>query len=87
MVANWQSGVIGAIGEKWDLNLQADIGMGGFEGSWQAQMFFQRKLQSGNAVVLGFRYMNIDFEDDLPNDQLFRFDASVSGLMVGFTWD
>ena len=76
-----------SIGEKWNLNLQADIGMGGSEGAWLAQMFFQRKLKSGNAVLLGLRYMDIDFEDKLPNDAMFKFDAGVSGAMIGFTWD
>ena len=31
--------------------------------------------------------MDIDFEDDLPNGEVFRFDAGMSGLTVGFMWD
>jgi hypothetical protein len=50
-------------------------------------MFFQRKLQSGNAVLLGFRVMDIDFEEDLPNGELFKYDARMSGLTLGFMWD
>ena len=76
-----------SIGEKWNLNMQADIGFGGSEHSWEAQMFFQRKLQSGNAVVLGLRLMDIDFEDDLPNGEVFKYDALMSGLTLGFMWD
>lgn len=76
-----------SIGEKWDLNLQGDIGFGGSEHSWTVQMFFQRNLQSGNAVLLGFRVMDIDFEDDLPNGELFKYDARMSGLTLGFMWD
>lgn len=75
------------IGEKWNLNLQGDIGVGGSDHSWNAQIFFQRNLQSGNAVILGFRATDIDFEDKLPNDQLFKYDALMTGLTIGFMWD
>jgi len=72
---------------KWDLNLQGDFGVGGSDHSWNAQMFFQRKLQSGNAVVLGVRIMDVDFEDKLPNGQLFKYDTAMTGLTIGFMWD
>ena len=74
-------------GEKWDLNLQGDIGVGGSGHSWTVQMFFQRNLQSGNAVILGLRVLDINFEDDLPNGELFRYDARMSGLTIGYMWD
>ena len=50
-------------------------------------MFFQRQLQSGNLVTLGLRVLDVDFDDPLPNGELFRMDARMSGLMFGFTWD
>lgn len=74
------------LGEKWSMNLQGDLGVGGSDHSWNAQMFFQRKLQSGNAVVMGVRVMDIDFSDKLPNDELFEFDARLAGLTLGFSW-
>ncbi len=30
---------------------------------------------------------DIDFDDKLPNGELFKYDASMSGLMFGFMWD
>ena len=75
------------LSEKWNLNLQADIGVGGSDQSWNAQVFFQRVLKSGNALVVGLRVMDIDFEDKLPNDMLFKYDALQTGLTFGFTWD
>ncbi len=75
-----------SLGEKWSLNMQGDLGVGGSDRSWNAQMFFQRKLQSGNAVVMGVRVMDIDFSDKLPNDELFEFDALMTGLTLGFSW-
>ena len=74
------------LGEKWSMNLQGDLGVGGSDHSWNAQAFFQRKLQSGNAVVLGVRVMDVDFDDKLPNDELFKYDARMTGLTVGFSW-
>lgn len=45
------------------------------------------KLQSGNSVVLGFRVTDVDFKDKLTNGELFVYDARMTGLTVGFTWD
>lgn len=75
------------ISEKWSFTLQGDFGVGGSDHSWNGQMFFNRKLQSGNAVVLGFRVTDVDFEDKLPNDEFFVYDARMTGLTLGFTWD
>jgi len=75
-----------SLGEKWSLNMQGDLGVGGSDHSWSALMYFQRKLQSGNAVVMGVRVMDIDFSDKLPNDELFEFDARMTGLTLGFSW-
>lgn len=76
-----------SIGEKWNLNLQGDIGVGGSEQDWSAQVFFQRVLQSGNALIIGLRVMDTEFEDTLPNDALFKYDARLAGLTFGFMWD
>lgn len=76
-----------SISENWDMTLQGDIGFGGSDGTWNAQLLFQRNLQSGNAVVMGLRVTDIDFEDDLPNGAMFKYDAMMTGLMLGFTWD
>ena len=76
-----------SISDKWNLNLQGDFGVGGSDHSWNAQMFFQRELQSGNAVVLGARIMDVDFEDRLPNGEMFKYDTAMTGLTIGFMWD
>jgi hypothetical protein len=75
------------ISEKWSFTVQGDFGVGGSDHSWNGQMFFNRKLQSGNAVVLGFRVTDVDFKDKLPNDEIFVYDARMFGLTLGFTWD
>jgi len=69
------------------VNLQGDIGGGGSNHSWTVQMFLQRKLQSGNALVIGFRVMDIDFDDKLPIGELFKYDVAMTGLTLGFMWD
>jgi len=76
-----------SISDKWNLNLQGDIGAGGSNLSWGAQMFFHRELKSGNALVLGARIIDVDFEDKLPNGELFKYDMAMVGLTIGFMWD
>jgi hypothetical protein len=76
-----------SISDKWNLNLQGDFGVGGSDHSWNAQIFFQRELKSGNAVVLGARIIDVDFEDKLPNGEFFKYDAAMTGLTFGFMWD
>lgn len=74
------------IGEKWDMNIQGDFGVGGSDQSWSAQMFFSRKFENGNALVLGARVMDVDFEDKLPNGELFTYDTMSPGLTIGYSW-
>ena len=50
-------------------------------------MFFNRELESGNSVVLGFRVMDVDFKEKLSNGEHFVYDARMTGLTLGFTWD
>lgn len=76
-----------SIGENWNLNLMGDIGTGGSDSTWNVQLLFQRKLQSGNLVSLGLRVLDVDFDDRLPSGELFAIDMRMSGLMFGFTWD
>ncbi len=76
-----------SISDKWNLNLQGDFGVGGSDHSWNAQMFFQRELKGGNALVLGLRVMDVDFEDKLPNGEQFTYDTRMSGLTFGYMWD
>ena len=76
-----------SINENWIFNLQGDIGAGGSDSTWNVQLFFQRKLQSGNMVSAGLRVMDVDFDDRLPSGELVVMDARMSGLMFGFTWD
>lgn len=75
------------LGGKWDMLLQADVGMGGSNSSWMAQAMFQRKLKSGNRIDLGARVFSVDFDEVTGSGELFFLDANMYGLMAGFTWD
>ena len=48
---------------------------------------FQRKLKSGNRIDIGARVLSVDFDDTLASGDLFVLDATMTGLMIGFTWD
>lgn len=75
------------LGPKWDLFFTGDIGAGGSNSSWQTQLMFQRRLQSGNRIDIGARILSVDFDDTVAGGQLFVIDARITGLMFGFTWD
>ena len=75
------------LNDRWNLMLQGDVGVGGSNDSWNFQFIFQRKTKSGNMWNLGARILSIDFDDTLPNGELFVVDAEMAGLMLGFTWD
>ncbi len=72
---------------KWDMFVQGDVGAGGSNNSWSAQLMFQRKLKSGNRIDVGARILSVDFDDTLANGALFVLDANMTGLTFGFTWD
>lgn len=75
------------LNEDWDLDIQGDIGAGGSDNSWNLQMLFRRELHSGNTLTVGARVLGIDFEDSLPNGEVFVMDARMAGAVLGFTWD
>jgi len=75
------------LSDRWNMMLQGDVGVGGSNNSWNLQFIFQRKTKSGNMWDIGARIMHIDFDDKLPNGELFAIDAEMGGLMLGFTWD
>ncbi len=75
------------VGEKWNVFVQGDIGVGGSNNSYSAQLVFKRQLKSGNSVNIGARALSVDFDEALGNGELFALDATMLGLIIGFTWD
>jgi hypothetical protein len=75
------------LSSKWAMFVQGDVGAGGSNNSWNAQIMFQRKLKSGNRIDMGARILSVDFDDTLASGDLFVLDATMTGLMFGFTWD
>ena len=75
------------IGEKWNMFVQGDFGLGGSNNSYSAQLMFQRQLKGGNRINLGARALSVDFDESLANGDLFVLDATMLGLIIGFTWD
>ena len=70
---------------KWDVFVQGDVGAGGSNNSWNAQVMFQRKLKSNNRIDIGARVLSVDFDDTVGSGELFVIDARMAGLMLGFT--
>jgi len=81
-------GLVGSVlNAKWNVLVQADVGVGGSNNSWTAQLMFQRKLKSGNRLNLGARVLSVDFTDTVASGDDFTLDARMTGLMIGFTFD
>ncbi|MEM1412163.1 MAG: hypothetical protein AAGH19_07360, partial [Pseudomonadota bacterium] len=74
------------LGEKWEFVLQGDVGVGGSEGTYQAQLMFRYITASDNRWNFGARIMGVDFDDRLPSGELFAMDTTMAGLTVGYTW-
>lgn len=75
------------LGEKWNMFAQGDFGVGGSNNSYILQLIFRRQFKSGNSVNFGARVLSVDFEETPTDGQRFALDASMAGLIVGFTWD
>ena len=75
------------IGSKWGLTFQGDIGFGESNGTWNAQLLFQRKFENDNLLTLGLRAMGVDYDDTLPSGELFSMDTRFTGAVIGYTFD
>lgn len=75
------------LGKNWEVLFQADYGLGSSDGTYQAQLLFQRIMKSNNRWTIGARIMGVDFDDTLPGGELFNMDTQMAGLALGFTWD
>ncbi len=84
---DWLDGVVGVrfapkLSERWLLSLRGDIASGGSDFTWQVVALAQVKMSRRTQLAFGYRHMDVDYEDGSGSD-LFRFDASLSGPIVG----
>jgi hypothetical protein len=89
---NWVDGFIGIrrnseIGDKWTSTTSFDIGAGGSDFTWAFDLVYSLELKGGNRFATGFKVLDIDYEDDSVNGQLFRQDLTFLGATVGYVFD
>jgi hypothetical protein len=72
---------------KWSMTTRANLGAGGADLSVGFQIDFARELARGNAIVAGFKIINIDYEQDNVRGIPFVLDATFLGATLGFMFD
>jgi len=75
----------GEISKSWWASFRADIGGFGVgsDFAWQAALMFGWRFNERAALLLGYRHLDMDYEDG-SGQELFRYDAYLSGPLVGF---
>ena len=74
------------LGSKWTLTTRANLGAGGADLGVGFQMDFARELERGNAVVAGFKLLDIDYQKTVRGRPLV-IDTTFFGATVGFMFD
>jgi hypothetical protein len=75
------------LGSRWTLTTRANLGAGGSDLAVGFQMDFARELERGNAIVAGFKLLDIDYEEASVRGIPFVLDTTFFGATVGFTFD
>lgn len=74
------------ISEQWDLLFRGNVGGGGSDFSAGLQADFRRSFANGNTLDIGYRALDIDFEDG-SGLLTTGLDLSMHGLAIGYTFD
>lgn len=74
------------LNEKWDLMFRGNVGGGGTDYSAGLQVDFRRNYSSGNSLDVGFRALDLDYEDGAGLSAV-GLDLSMAGLTIGYTFD
>ena len=75
------------LGEKWTFIVRGDVApMGtGSDFSWHSSAFANWRLGEHASVVIGFRWLDVDYDDGEGVDR-FLMDVGQGGPTVGFAW-
>ena len=75
------------LSQKWSMTTRGNLGAGGSDLSVGFQIDFARELERGNAIVAGFKLIEVDYEKSNVRGIPFVLDATFFGATVGFTFD
>ena len=74
------------VNETWDILFRGNVGGGGSDFSAGLQVDFRRRFASGNTLDIGYRALDIDYEND-SGLAAVGLDLSMQGLAIGYTFD
>jgi hypothetical protein len=74
------------VNETWDILFRGNVGGGGSDFSAGLQVDFRRRFASGNTLDIGYRALDIDYEND-SGLAAIGLDLSMQGLAIGYTFD
>jgi hypothetical protein len=75
------------LGQAWDVTTRINLGAGGSDLNIGIQMDFARELEGGNAIVAGFRLIDLDYEEDNVRGVPLVVDLTFVGATFGFMFD
>jgi hypothetical protein len=89
---SWIDGFVGVrwvvpMSDRWSFSLRGNVGAGGSDLAWSLEPSFLREFSNGNRLALGFRMLDVDFDDDSTRGVPFAMDVNYSGLIVGYTFN
>jgi hypothetical protein len=69
------------LSERWNLSLRGDVASGDTDFSWNASAMFGYRFPTAGTVLLGYRYLNIDFDNE---DRFLKPELTMCGAQVGY---
>jgi hypothetical protein len=87
---SWADAFIGyrqerPMGQNWRSVVRANIGAGGSDLSWGADLTYLLEFENSNALAVGIKYLFVDYEQS--GSQQFGLDANFFGATIGYVFD
>ena len=89
---SWVDGYVGIrlvreIGSNWLWQTRLNVGAGGSDSTFGAETHFARRFDNDNALVIGFKALDVDYSNDSVGGTPFVIDTMFLGGTIGFMFD
>ena len=89
---SWVDGYIGVrfireIGTNWLWQTRLNLGAGGSDSAFGAELHFAREFRNDNKLVFGFKVLGIDYRTESVVGIPFVIDTMILGATIGFMFD
>ena len=75
------------LSQEWSMTTRGNLGAGGSDLSIGLQIDFARELERGNAILVGVKFIDVDYENDNVRGIPFVLNGTFYGATVGFMFD